>query len=188
MNDKSIEIALHEYDRLAAECVARIGYRDNLIYVTLATYGAIIAFVLHNSEAPTPSGMSVFGLLVLPWVSLILGWSYLTNDLKISEIGNYIRRDLEPRLKSANDNSTTKIFGYDYAHGLERHRKARKRIQFLIDELTFAFSGAGAMVTFMTLVPERSCAINALCAFEATLLAGLFFAFAAYRNPEDKNG
>ena len=36
MNHKVIEVALHECDRLAAECVARIGYRDNLIYVTLA--------------------------------------------------------------------------------------------------------------------------------------------------------
>jgi hypothetical protein len=185
MSDKAIDIALHEYDRLAAECVARIGYRDNLIYVTLAAYGAIIAFVLHNGEATTPSGMSAFGLLVLPWVSLVLGWSYLTNDLKISEIGNYIRRDLEPRLQSATDNSTNKILGYDYAHGLERHRRARKWIQFLINELTFAFSGMSAMAAFVMLVPERSCAINALCAVEATLLVCLFFAFAAFRNPED---
>jgi hypothetical protein len=136
MNDKAIEIALHEYDRLAAECVARIGYRDNLIYVTLAAYRAIIAFVLHNGEVATPSGMSIFGLLVLPWVSLVLGWSYLTNDLKISEIGNYIRRDLAPRMQSATDIPGTQIFGYDYAHAFERHRKTRKRIQFLIDELT----------------------------------------------------
>ena len=131
--------------------------------------------------------MSVFGLLVLPWVSLILGWSYLSNDLKISEIGNYMRRDLEPRMQSVIDASNRTLFGYDHAHGLERYRKTRKFIQLLIDEITFVFSGVSALIVFAILVPERSRGINALCWLEATMLAGLFIAFLIHRNPEDRN-
>ena len=74
MTDPDVEeqqvlgVYLREYDKLKDEQASRIGFRDNLLYVTLTVYGALIAFALSNPDF-------IHGLLVLPWVCLILGWN-----------------------------------------------------------------------------------------------------------------
>lgn len=81
------QLLLAEYQSVKDEQKARIGFGDNLLYVTLA---AVIAAA---AQAKQPSM-----LLALPPVCLVLGWTYLVNDEKISAIGLYVRDDLGPRL------------------------------------------------------------------------------------------
>ena len=73
------KIWLAEYDKLKTEQTQRIGFRDNLPYVTLCLFGGTIAITTTN----------YYALLVVPWICLILGWTYLVNDEKISAIGRY---------------------------------------------------------------------------------------------------
>ena len=90
MNDeqqKIFEVYFQEYSKLKEEQAQRIGFRDNLLYVTLALFGTVLAFALGDKANP-------YALLVLPWVSLVLGWTYLVNDQKISALGRYIRYTL----------------------------------------------------------------------------------------------
>lgn len=68
-----LDIYLKEYDKLKNERMQRIGFRDNLLYVTLVLFGTVLAFALSEKGNPDT-------LLVLPWVSLVLGWTYLMND------------------------------------------------------------------------------------------------------------
>jgi hypothetical protein len=77
-----LEIYLQEYQTLKAEQTARIGFRDNLLYVTIAVFGGILSFTLANKN--------YYALLIVPWVCLILGWTYLVNDEKISAISLWI--------------------------------------------------------------------------------------------------
>ncbi|WP_346777045.1 hypothetical protein [Streptomyces sp. HNM0575] len=80
-----------EYERVKGEQQARIGFRDNLLYATLASMAAVVTAVLQRD------GQAAL-LLLLPPVSVLLGWTYLVNDEKISAIGRYVREELSPRL------------------------------------------------------------------------------------------
>jgi hypothetical protein len=50
-----------------------------LLYVTLTLFSGILAYAV--------SGTNSLALLILPWVCLIMGWTYLVNDEKISALG-----------------------------------------------------------------------------------------------------
>lgn len=127
-----IEIVFQEYNKLKDEQIQRIGFRDNLLYVTLGVFGGVLAFAL-GKENNDPHG-----LLVLPWVSLILGWSYLINDEKITAIGKYIRHNLVARVHELAANSDLEavnadresiresIFAWEIAHRSDKRRKRRK--------------------------------------------------------------
>jgi hypothetical protein len=94
MSDREqiFQVYLQEYEKLKSEQTQRIGFRDNLIYVTLGVFGTVITFAV-SSKA------NYYALLIVPWVCLILGWTYLVNDEKISAIGKYIRLTLAERIK-----------------------------------------------------------------------------------------
>ncbi|MEM7067192.1 MAG: hypothetical protein AAF572_29010 [Cyanobacteria bacterium P01_B01_bin.77] len=163
-NDQLLEVYLQEYQKLKEEQISRIGFRDNLLYVTLAVFGAVLSFALTQT-------VSYYALLVLPWVCLILGWAYLINDEKISAIGKYIRLKLTDKvmqLTGSPDLETT--FGWEIAHRSDKRRSRRKIEQLIIDEITFVISGIAAVVAFWLLTSQISLAIQILCVVEALLL------------------
>jgi hypothetical protein len=73
MSDKQqmLEVYLQEYEKLKDEQTQRIGFRDNLLYVTLGVIGAIIAVAIPNKANDNQA--NYYALLVIPWVCLILG-------------------------------------------------------------------------------------------------------------------
>lgn len=84
-------LLMAEYEQIKSEQRSRIGFRDNLLYATLASMAAVITAVLRKD------GQTEL-LLLLPPVSVLLGWTYLVNDEKISAIGRYVRDELTPKL------------------------------------------------------------------------------------------
>lgn len=169
MSDKDpiLEIFFKEYDKLKSEQAQRIGFRDNLLYVTLALFSTVIPFALSN---PT----NYYALLVIPWVCLILGWTYIVNDQKISAIGHYIRYKLVDKIKEQTGYSDLEtLFGWEIAHRNDPRRKRRKIQQLMIDEITFVVSGLVALVAFWYLVPSRPIGITLLSWIEWLLLIAL---------------
>lgn len=79
----SNEIALAEYSELKNEQRTRMTIRDSLPYYTFAALGASLGFGLNNKS------LSII-LLAVPLICYTLGWTYLRNNAKISEIGKYI--------------------------------------------------------------------------------------------------
>ncbi|CAM5575469.1 Integral membrane protein OS=Streptomyces tendae OX=1932 GN=GUR47_13720 PE=4 SV=1 [Streptomyces tendae] len=119
------QLLLAEYESVKSEQRARIGFRDNLLYVTLAVVAAVIAA---TAQAEQPSM-----LLALPPVCLVLGWTYLVNDEKISAIGLYVRDDLGPKLAElAAHSSGFATFGWEAYHRSDTRRRSRKTIQTVI--------------------------------------------------------
>ena len=102
MNDKKtiLQVFLLEYEKLKEEQLKRIEFRDQMIYITLGIFGGILSFALSNKT-------NLYALLVIPWVCLILGWTYIVNDEKISAIGKYIRLTLTEKVKTQTDYSDT---------------------------------------------------------------------------------
>ncbi|MGP1385929.1 MAG: hypothetical protein ACTS2F_20385 [Thainema sp.] len=137
-----LTIYLQEYSKLKDEQSARIGFRDNLLYVTLGLFGGILTFSLGETLNP-------YALLVLPWVSLILGWTYLVNDQKITAIGRYLRYGLVDKVHALiGDAGLESIFGWEIVHRSDLRRQRRKLEQLVVDEVTFVLSGIIGLVVF----------------------------------------
>jgi hypothetical protein len=93
-------------------------------------------------------------LLLLPPVSVLLGWTYLVNDEKISAIGRYVRDELAPRLEQlTSGHGAAKIFGWENAHRRDARRASRKWLQLAVDLLAFCASPLAALAVFWALGP-----------------------------------
>lgn len=148
-----LSVYLQEYGKLKDEQTKRIGFRDNLLYVTLGLFGTVLALSLGDKANP-------YALLALPWVSLVLGWTYLVNDEKITAIGRYIRYDLVEKVSHLTGmaelgvEEAESVFGWEIAHRGDEGRQRRKIEQLIVDELAFVVSGIVALATFWVLVPQ----------------------------------
>lgn len=173
-----IQIYLQEYDKLKGEQAQRIGFRDGMIYTTLGAFGALLAFVVTNN-------LNYYALLIAPWICVILGWTYLVNDEKISAIGRYIRKDLSQKIteiitesEPTESNSTNNqeyddsqtLFGWEIFHRSDDKRIRRKYEQLIIDEITFVFSGLTALFYFWFSVDNIHPVIHVICGLELILL------------------
>lgn len=143
---EELTVYLNEYTTLKEEQKTRIGFRDNLLYANLAAVGAVISFTLSKPD-------NKYGLLVLPLVCLVLGWTYLVNDQKISAIGQYIRSELSTKVShqlSATSIPVADIFGWELFHTKNNPitHGLRKFQQLLIDEITFVGSGILGLIIF----------------------------------------
>ena len=162
--DPILKVWLLEYDKLKAEPTQRIGFRDNLLYVTLGLFGTIVSFAASNST-------NYYAFLILPWASLILGWTYLVNDEKISAIGRYIRLTLVEKIKEKSGHADVEsLFGWEIFHRSDPRRSRRKIEQLIVDEITFVVSGIIALISFWVLVPGSALAIHILGRIELILL------------------
>ncbi|HWB14118.1 MAG TPA: hypothetical protein VG826_33135 [Pirellulales bacterium] len=139
MTDDELEIKLREYEKLKDEQIARIGHRDNLIYVVLASSGVVASYYLS-------SGSNSDLLLAIPWLGIVLGWTYLVNDEKVSAIGRYIRRSVASTVREARVPAARgELFGWEVAHRSDPRRRRRKIEQLVVDEVTFVGSSAAAL-------------------------------------------
>src|SRR5216683_460240 len=119
------ELNKQEYIKLKDEQTKRIGFRDNLLYVNLLLLSGIVSFVFLSDRVSL--SWQPYGLLLGGWVALVLGWTYVVNDEKISAIGKYIRSDLAKRLTNGQEEL---IFGWEVAHRSDPRRLWRKIEQF----------------------------------------------------------
>ncbi|WP_318394946.1 hypothetical protein [Plantactinospora sp. KLBMP9567] len=137
-DDVSLGVLLaQEYDRLKEEQNHRISTRDNLMYATLVSIAGVVV--------GTYQAGSVDLLLLLPPVCVVLGWTYLVNDEKVSAIGRYIRTDLGPRL-GALVGAGQPVFRWEGSHRSDRRRRSRKMFQLVIDLTTFCLPGMIAVI------------------------------------------
>jgi hypothetical protein len=137
------ELTKLEYTKIKDEQIKRIGFRDNLLYVNLLLISGIFSFTFTDKGyAP----WNYHALLVAGWASLILGWTYVVNDEKISSIGRYIRGTL---LKVTGEQIPEGVFGWEVAHRSDQRRKRRKVEQLVIDELSFVGVGITSVTLFL---------------------------------------
>ncbi|MFJ8142540.1 hypothetical protein [Streptomyces sp. NPDC096013] len=158
------QLLLAEYHSIKDEQKARIGFRDNLLYVTLGVVAAVIAAAAQAKQASM--------LLALPPVCVVLGWTYLVNDQKISAIGAYVRDELGPRLAVlAQPGGGFQPFGWETAHRGDRRRGSRKAVQIAVDLTAFCVVPLAALGVFW--VDAGSGPLVAISGLEALTVAGL---------------
>jgi len=153
-----LDIYMMEYQKLKDEQVARIGFRDNLIYATLVAIGAILSFALADVA-------NARALLILPLATFVLGWTYLVNDEKISALARYIRTDLTNRMRLLSPELQTTILNWERNSAQDKRRLRRKILQFVINESLFVGAGVAAMLAYFS----SGAAVSPLALWVATL-------------------
>jgi hypothetical protein len=158
------ELALAEYKQIKTEQVARIGFRDNLLYVTLVAIAGTLTI--------THSAHSRGYLLLVPVVTFVLGWTYLVNDHMITAIGRYVRE--HPGLPGMR---------WETDHPADKRRAVRKTIQLAVDLATFPGAGLAALTAFWLAAPQSPLlvAASAIEAIATGVLAWQFTAYASIR-------
>ncbi|OIK05470.1 hypothetical protein [Streptomyces monashensis] len=159
------QLLLTEYQTLKDEQKARIGFRDNLLYVTLTVVAAVIAAAAQAKQSSM--------LLALPPVCVVLGWTYLVNDQKISAIGAYVREDLGPRLtRLAGTPDAPCAFRWETDHRTDARRRSRKAIQCMVDLTAFCVVPLAALVLFWA-AGDGGGLLVAVSVLEALAVGGL---------------
>ncbi|MCK9400580.1 MAG: hypothetical protein M0Q51_11390 [Bacteroidales bacterium] len=169
--NRKVFFLIKEYEKLKDEQNKRIEFRDHMIYITLGVFGGVFAFILEKPEYN-------MALLIIPFVSIVLGWTYLMNDVKVSEIGLYIKKILIPKIENSNSDSTISLIpNWEDYHKLTHHRNTNKTIQLIVDILLFCFAALFSIVIFFYLSSEIKCFHIILGCFEALLIFYLTFNF-----------
>jgi hypothetical protein len=133
------EILLQEYERLKEEQSHRIGTRDNLVYANLLSLAGVVAATIQVSSPAL--------LLLLPPLCVVLGWTYLVNDEKISAIGRYVREELSVRLTEI---VGEEVLSWELYHRADRRRLTRKIGQLGVDLMTFGGPSVVALLGYWT--------------------------------------
>ncbi|MET8828091.1 hypothetical protein ABZX40_21170 [Streptomyces sp. NPDC004610] len=140
--DLLLHVLISEYEALKAEQNARIIARDHLMYATLAVFAATAAGVVGAGHA---AGL----VLLLPPVCIVLGWTYLANDEKVSAIGRYFRTALRPRLAAAIGAAPSDVLAWETAHRGGRLRVSGKYLQLAVDLIMFAVPAMLAPLSYL---------------------------------------
>jgi len=173
MTERRFTFLITEYEKLKDEQHKRVEFRDQMIYITLGAIGAVFSYALQKPEAE-------IALLVLPFVCLIMGWTYLTNDYKISQMGAYIRKKLIPEiLKDPNLTEDTQI-NWEIFNRTHNRRKRHKLLQLVVDITIFGISGVVSVMTFIVLHSELNFYHLILISLEFLALFYLIFLYISY--------
>ncbi len=142
--------------------------------VVPAVVPAVVAAVIAAAAEAEQASM----LLALPPVCVVLGWTYLVNDEKISAIGRYIRDHLAPRLAGLTGDDEP-VFGWESAHRADPRRASRKYLQLATDLIAFCALPAAAIVIFWVAGPVTG-AFGTVSVLELAALIVLGWQIVAY--------
>jgi hypothetical protein len=155
------EVLLAEYSALKTEQNARIGTRDGLLYATFAAVGGVLVGAFTSKL--------MLAMLVAPPVILVLGWTYLSNDIKVSQLGSYVRDILAPKLGEH-------AFGWELDTEVEAERRTRKLFQLAADLIAFPAASVALALAGLLLGPYSLLALFAAMAEAAASIAlGVMF-------------
>lgn len=144
--ERVLQVLLQEYAALKSEQGSRISFRDGLLYTTIGAVGAIASVALGGLSGG--NGPIRHAFLLVPWVTAILGWTYLVTDEKITAIRRYIDKKLAPRIEALMAEQKDFAFGWEHFHRGDDRRAERKSMQLYIELWAFVISGMGAVLAF----------------------------------------
>jgi hypothetical protein len=143
-SSSALSVLLAQYGALKTEQLDRIRYREHLSYLMVTGSGVLLAFALGGSSHAR-------SVLVLPFFGLILGWTYLLSDMKVSAVGSFLRNVLEPELSHdvRARRSHQPLLAWEFRHREEQFYTAQKHFQLALDVLLYAVFPAIAVGAFV---------------------------------------
>jgi len=166
-----IQFLITEYEKLKDEQKKRIEFRDHMIYITLAAIGGVFTFALEKPEYN-------YTLLVLPFVCIILGWTFLSNDKKVSDIGDYIVKVIIPKLELLKSDPVISLIpSWEEYHKDIKGRKTFKIIQLSMDLVLFSISGLLSIIFYLYISCPLTCIEIIVAIAEIMLLLFIMIMF-----------
>ncbi|BEK95013.1 hypothetical protein [Nocardia seriolae] len=160
-----------EHPTLKSEQLERIKLRDTFLNLNIVALGVVTAVGLPGQRGGV--------WLIVPWITTILGWAYLSNDDKVSAIARHLRLQVSP---------------IDVSGSWETSRKGLLplRIRWFADVITFTLSFIAPIPAAITLYatslhtsrPTVIYLVTALEAMATTALAAVYAMSAARRRRE----
>jgi len=173
-------LLVKEFEKLKDEQRARIDFRDKMIFVTLGAIGTVFSFVIEK-----PDYFKL--LLVIPLICIILGWTYLINDEKISALGRYFRTDFINQFEKLNGNTDLVLIkNWEEFQRKDVRRRGRKKIQLLIDLFMFCISALSCLAVFLFLDNQISTIKILVVVCETILILMLAYQFIKYSSINEK--
>lgn len=175
MTDENLTLSMHlaEYEQLKLEQTHRLNVRDNLIYVMLTVFGAVISYSLSDSQ-------HYHSLLVLPWAALVLGWTYLLNDQKISEIRRYIKTTFIPNINKSCPEKKSDVFCWEKFSSESKYRRLKKYFQLFVNLTVFCFSGIAGIIIYIAKTDSLNTLALTVVTLGAVVMAILALWFLVY--------
>lgn len=167
----STEVHLAEYKELKQEQRMRMASRDNLSYWIFPAL-AVIGGVALSGPGREPL------LLAVPLVCVALGWAYLNNDTKVTQIGDYIDAVLAPALR---EDDGPAPFGWEVYHRATPLRAVAKVIHPFVQLMIFCTPAWVALA--LSTVTLDAAPLRMLAVIEAALVAALTLLFVAHGWP-----
>lgn len=130
------EALLAEYKELKQEQRMRMTSRDNLGYWIFPAL-AVIGGVALSGPGREPL------LPLVPLVCIALGWAYLGNDTKVTQIGDYIHTELAPALGEPDEAAP---FGWETYYRVTPLRTVTKVIHPVVQLMIFCAPGLAALI------------------------------------------
>lgn len=155
-----IDLLRDEIKTLKDEQRDRIRQRDSLIYSVIVAVAAV-AGGTRLAGAGVP--------LLLPPVTLLLGWTYLINDQMVSAIGAHLRTQLGPRLAEL---AGTEVLLWESTRRIDRRYRQRKTIQLGVDLLAFVAPALVAVVWYWAHGPANPALLAVSVVETAAALVG----------------
>lgn len=171
----------------------RIKLRDQLLYFNLLAIGGLGSIAIKSNPI-------IEALLILPFITFVLGWTYIANDRKVTQINRYLRIYLRGSISKIvgkvpknNDcefsdinadyekKDASRILGWEVFVKLTESRTYRKAIQTAVEIVSFICSGFVSILAFVLLAkttPVGAYHITAI-AVDTLLLLILTIAFIA---------
>lgn len=177
MSDRDVTagaVLVSEYEALKREQAARIGTRDHLVYATLAAMGLVVA----GLRGSGPAGL----WLVLPPVVLVLGWTRIANDIKVTHIAAYLRCEVAPRFAAMTGEA---VLGWEQAHRADPRRQLRMVCQLVADLVLFVAAPLAALTGYVLAGPG-SVLLVVVAGIETLLVLGLAVVIVAYAGVFDR--
>lgn len=141
--EKQIEAVRSLFETSKAEQLDRITKtRDRLLTVAVILYGSIAGAAFARAWVLTAA----------PLAGLVVGWSYLQNDQKISAIGAFIRDRLDPKY-AALLQVEGPVFEWEDVRRADDGYRSRKWWQLGVELLLFVGIPSGSVVAYWCVGP-----------------------------------
>lgn len=135
---KGADLSSAEIQALRYEQTERIKSRDTFVNYNIAALAIVVAAAVAGDAQGSSS--SIYILLVIPWISLAFGWTFILNDLRIGQLSGY--------LAQADKDSGWEEYRRSHSH---RTWIALPATTFLIQISLFGLPGSAALIAFAAL-------------------------------------
>jgi hypothetical protein len=152
---------MKEYQALKDEQLKRIVARDHVIYLNIGAVGLAFSMVIKDGSPE--------GLLIVPWICLMMGWLHIINDQKIIDIAKYFIRTLEPNLKKELKLEENQVLEWETFGKTGKKNWPMRWLYFLIKLAAFFLPGFGALCWYI----YRYCADKPTIFIVAAWLSGM---------------